>query len=133
MPLYKCHIPKNSIPSDAKAQIAEGFTDVHCGITGAPRHFVHVMFFDASKAGSEDGAPYFIDGINRAGRSAEVKHQIFDGLKATFSEVAGVPLSEISGRIGEIPASHLMEEGVILPEPGEEGAEWHTVGAALRE
>ena len=130
MPLYKCYIPENSITPDAKAKIAEGFTDVHCGLTGAPRHFVHVMFFDASNNDSAVTAPCYIDGINRAGRPAEVKQQILDGLLAKFSEVAGIPSTEIAGRISEIPASHFMEEGVILPEPGEEGAEWHTVGAA---
>ena len=134
MPLYKCHVPENSIDPDAKSKIAQGFTDIHCGITGAPRHFVHVMFFDAaldaSKKGSADRAPYFIDGINRAGRSAEIKQQILDGLKAKFSEAAGVPLADVAGRIEEIPASHFMEEGVILPEPGEEGAEWFAASSA---
>ena len=88
------------------------------------------MYFDASNNNSAESAPYYIDGINRAGRPTEVKQQILDGLMAKFSEVAGIPLTEIAGGISEIPASHFMEEGVILPEPGEEGAEWHTVGAS---
>ena len=124
MPLYKCRIPENSIDSDTKSRIAQGFTDVHCGITGAPRHFVHVMFIDAPMGISQSESKYFIDGINRAGRKAEVKQQILDGLIAKFSEAASVPPAEVAGRISEIPASHFMEDGVILPEPGQEGAEW---------
>lgn len=124
MPLYQCFIPENSIGPEAKSKIAEGFTDVHCDLTGAPRHFVHVMFYDSPKDGSRDETRYFIDGINRAGRPPEVRQQILDGLMAKFSEVAGVPPAEVDGRISEIPASHFMEEGVILPEPGQEGAEW---------
>lgn len=132
MPVYRCFIPDGSVPLDIRPKIAKAFTDVHCGITGAPRSFVHVMFFETPRGVPDHETPYFIDGLNRAGRPPEVKKQILDSLISKFSEVANVPPREVGGTIAEMPASHFMEEGIILPEPGEEGAEWFAAGSAKR-
>jgi hypothetical protein len=76
--------------------------------------------------------PYFIAGGNRAGRPPELKQKILDGLIDNLSRIAGVPKSDISGRISEAPASWTMEAGQILPDPGEESPEWFEHGAASR-
>lgn len=132
MPVYKCYAPKNSMSSEDRSRVAEGITEVHCKIIGVPPFGVHVVFFDNTDDGNPGGVPYFIHGINRAGRSPEFKQRILEGLTANFSETTGVSLSKISGTIEEIPASHFMELGVIVPEPGQEPAEWHTVSAAAK-
>lgn len=135
MPFYRCLIPPDSLTCEQRRDIAVAFTDVHCGISAAPRNFVQVVFLEVSGGGEiadSHGAgpvrydtPYFIAGGNRAGRSPDVKRRILDGLLEKFTEIAGVPASEVSGRISEAPASWTMEAGRILPEPGEESAEWH--------
>lgn len=131
MPYYRCAVPKDSIPYDRRAAIAKAFTDVHCGATGAPRSFVHVVFDEADDRWD---TPYFIDGGNRAGRPEAKKRELLEGLTAAFIEHAGVAPSEVSGRITEGPASWTMEGGKILPEPGEETEEWYAhdqrIGAA---
>ena len=131
MPLYRCIAPPGTIAMEDRPKIAKAFTDVHCEVTGAPRDFVHVFFYDRP---SEDQAPgrlpYFIDGANRAGRLPEAREQILAGVKKALSEIAGVSLDQISGRITEAPASWMMEAGEILPEPGKEGAEWFAHSAA---
>ena len=141
MPFYRCLIPKGSLSFEQRREIAIAFTDVHCGISAAPRNFVNVVFLEVS-----DGAeiadshgqgvltydtPYFIAGGNRAGRPPEMKQRILDGLIDKFSEIVGVSSDQVSGHVSEAPASWTMEAGKILPDPGSETAEWYAHGAAL--
>ena len=49
MPLYRCIVPKNSLDYGQRQEIAEAFTNVHCGISAAPRSFVHVWFIESGK------------------------------------------------------------------------------------
>ena len=69
--------------------------------------------------------PYFVAGGNRAGRSPELKGKILAGLLDRFAAIADVPADQVSGRISEAPASWTMEAGKVLPEPGQEPAEWY--------
>ena len=123
MPYYRCVVPKDAIPFDQRQRVAHAFTDVHCGMTGAPRNFVHVTFV-ANDAG-EFAEPYYIDGGNRAGRPAELKERLLGELKRSFTEITGVADNQLGGRITEGPASWSMEGGHVLPEPGEEGPQWY--------
>ena len=135
MPVYRCVIPEGSLTYDQRAEIATAFTDVHCGLSAAPRNFVQVVFLEAT-AGFElpdthgsgtikADTPYFVAGGNRGGRPLELKAKILAGLLDRFSAIAGVPADQVSGRISEAPASWTMEAGKVLPEPGEEPAEWY--------
>ena len=123
MPYYRCVVPKDAIPFDQRQRVAEAFTDIHCGMTGAPRSFVHVTF--ATGDAGEFAEPYYIDGGNRAGRPPELKERLLGELMRAFRDVTGVPDDQLGGRITEGPASWSMEGGHVLPEPGEEGPEWY--------
>ena len=123
MPLYRCVVPKDSVPYEQRAAIAKAFTDVHCGSTGAPRSFVHVVF---DEGGDRFETPYFLDGFNRAGRPEALKAQLLADLTAAFIEIAGIDADTVSGRINEGPAKWTMEGGMVLPEPGEETEEWYS-------
>ena len=152
MPFYRCLIPKGSLSFEQRQEIALAFTDVHCGISAAPRHFVNVVFLEVSDGaeitdshgrgmlkrdtpyfiagGNRADTPYFIAGGNRAG-PPEMKQQILDGLIDKFSVIAGIPRDQVHGHISEAPASWTMEAGKILPDPGSETAEWYEHAAAL--
>ena len=110
-----------------RQKIALSFTDIHCGSTGAPRSFVNVVFDEQTESNRE--TPYYIDGGNRAGRPEEVRNQLLLDLRTSFAEIAGVPVESVGGRITENRASQTMEGGIILPEPGQEGAEWYALAA----
>jgi len=135
MPYYRCLVPKDSVDYDKRSEIAAAITDVHCGISAAPRNFVHVAFIETEEgkeiknshgSGSmKYDTKYFIAGGNRAGRPPEIKAEILDGIISRFCEITSVPRSDVSGIISEAPASWSMEDGHILPEPGEEPAEWY--------
>ena len=128
MPNYRCEIPKDSIPFEKRQKIALSFTDIHCGSTGAPRSFVNVVFDEQAESNRE--TLYYIDGGNRAGRPEEVRDQLLIDLRTSFAEIAGVPVKSVGGRIVENRASQTMEGGIILPEPGQEGAEWYALAAS---
>ena len=131
MPYYRCVIPKDSLTFEQRQDIALAFTDIHCGNTGAPRSFVSVAFFETPEGEeSEFGSAYYLDGGNRAGRPEEVKQQLLADLTQAFSDISGVPVEDIPGRIRENPASWTMEGGFVLPEPGQEGPEWYAAAAA---
>ena len=42
MPVYRCNTPAGALSQDQRNRIAQAFTEVHCSITNAPRHFVQV-------------------------------------------------------------------------------------------
>lgn len=130
MPVYNCISPAGVVPMDARPKIAKAFTDIHCDSTGAPRSFVHV-FFKETPEGADSGydTPYYIDAGNRAGRAPEVVLKLKNDLRQAYAEHAGVPLDQVGARIVEGPARWSMEGGHILPEPGQEGAEWYAHAA----
>lgn len=140
MPFYRCLIPPDSLSHEQRRKIAVAFTDAHCGISAAPRNFVQVVFLEVPGGGEiadshgrgflQYDTPYFIAGGNRAGRPPEMKQRILDALLENFAEIAEVPRHAVSGRISEAPASWTMEAGRILPEPGEESADWREHAAA---
>lgn len=141
MPFYRCLIPEGSLTYEQRRLIATAFTDVHCGISAAPRNFVQVVFLEVG-VGAEIAdshgqgfvqydTPYFIAGGNRGGRPVEMKQRILAGLLERFCEIAQISPDEISGKISEAPASWTMEAGQILPEPGEESAEWFEHSASV--
>ena len=130
MPLYRLKIPQDSVNPQQRAEIAKSFTDIHCDSTNAPRNFVHVFFDEHPESESPWPARYYMDGINRAGRPQEVTDKLLNDLLESFAAHSGLPRDQIAGRIGVNPASWIMEGGSVLPEPGQEGAEWYAHAAA---
>ncbi len=125
MPIYRFKVPQDSVPFDQREKIAVDVTDIHCGSTLAPRHFVQVLFDEQPEGSSEFPTRYYLDAINRAGRPKEVKDKLLNDLISAFVTHTGVSRAEISGRLGETPAAWAMEGGAVLPEPGHETAEWY--------
>lgn len=125
MPIYRYKVPQGSVEFEKREKIAAEVTDIHCGQTLAPRHFVHVYFDEQPEGESNFPTRYYLDAINRAGRPQEVKDKLLNDLLNCFVSNTGIPRDQISGRIGETPASWAMEGGQVLPEPGQESAEWY--------
>ncbi|MEM8651871.1 MAG: tautomerase family protein [Pseudomonadota bacterium] len=132
MPLYMCNAIKGAISEEAKPKIAADITDIHCEVTGAPRTFVHVFFFEDAPQLPINGKSVFLFGSIRAGRTAEQKSELVNRMKSSICTHAGLPLDEIFADTIDVPASWVMEGGDVLPEPGEED-EWlalHHVASA---
>lgn len=120
MPLYTVST-REPLSGDERAKMAMMITDVHCGHTGAPRTFVQVMF--------SENVPLYprtqlhIYASVRAGRDLQTNDNIEEDMVNQTSEIVGISVNQIEYAIFGVPASWIMEGGVILPEPGEE-AEW---------
>ena len=114
MPLYICGAPADTLGDEQRRRIAAAITRVHCELTGAPATFAHVVF-DESKS------EYSVFGTIRAGRSAETKAELQRQMAQAVAEVVGVDASKVPVLTADVPASWVMEGGVLLPEPGQEG------------
>ena len=118
MLFYRCITPKHSLSYDQRSKIATEFTDIYCGISAAPRNFVHVQFLEQdgdmeildSHGNSEISidTKFYIAGGNRAGRPPEVQDQILDGLIKEFCEIVGVRRNDVTDTFHG-PESWVME------------------------
>ncbi len=120
MPLYTVST-RAPVSDKAKAEIAMMITDEHCGPTGAPRTFVQVFF--SENVPLNPGTELHLFASVRAGRTMQVNDNIEQAMVNRLCEITGFGVRQIETAIFGVPASWIMEGGVILPEPGEE-AEW---------
>jgi phenylpyruvate tautomerase PptA (4-oxalocrotonate tautomerase family) len=120
MPYYQFHIPADSPSAGLKAEIAAAVTKVHTSVTGAPARYVNVSFVEVPPGnlfvGDEQVASGRMVGIIRAGRTAEVKHELITGLADAWSAVTGEPRDGFALFLQEVPGSMVMEYGDTLPE-----------------
>ena len=142
MPLYLCSTPTDRLPPDARQRIATVITDVHCTETGAPRQFVHVVFFDREHrdvaerlmGSSMQDARCQLFGSIRSGRSGTVKQRLVDGMRGSVAMILNLDRSEVVMSTRDVDARWVMEGGALLPQPGEEAA-WlarHSVAVSPR-
>ena len=120
MPLYICNSAPNAIPESKKAKIAADVTDIHCEVTGAPRSFVHVFFFEDAPQQPLNGKSAFLFGNIRAGRTEKQKQELVESMRASISGHTGLSPDDIAVDTTDVPAGWVMEGGTLLPEPGDE-------------
>ena len=120
MPFYQFTIPSDSPSASLKAEIAGAVTKVHTSVTGAPARYVNVSFVEVPPGnlfvGDEVVAQGRMVGIIRAGRTADVKHELITGLADAWSTVTGEPREGFALFLQEVPGSMVMEYGETVPE-----------------
>ena len=127
MPQYHCLVQQGRLSGEKKAEVAREITRIHCDLTNAPKHFVHVIFrevapgdwFTADKQSSFSIVNAFI----RAGRSDEQKQKLLTQIFSAWSKVTGQTERELVVTITDIRSETWMEAGQIMPQPGGE-KEW---------
>jgi len=89
-----------------------------------PANFVHSIFptYPPGHAyvASERSPVSSIVGVIRAGHTPEEKSRLVQSLWKMFKEKTGVSDRDLSIALQEVPASQAMENGVIMPEVGNE-------------
>lgn len=131
MPLYRTLVRPGLLDLDQREAFANDVMEVHCGITGAPRSFVHVLFAEDDDNRLDDGQNALIFGTIRHGRTEEQRQDIADQLTSALAGRAAIEPSSITAVSAEVNASYTMEGGKLLPEPGSpEEEEWKALGAA---
>lgn len=122
MPLYMCNAVKGTISDHAKQMIATDITDIHCNVTGAPRSFVHVFFFEDAPQLPINRKRIFLFANIRAGRTHAQKASLVQQMISSIERRASVAGKDILADISDVPAGWVMEGGDVLPEPGQETA-----------
>lgn len=121
MPNYHCIIHEELVPPAVRAKLAIGITDIHCELTGAPRHFVHVLFWpilpENSFSGGVPAKLAIVKAQIRRGRSKEVKEALLSKITALWIELTGMSKNSLLVALSEIPGENAMEFGLILPDP----------------
>jgi phenylpyruvate tautomerase PptA (4-oxalocrotonate tautomerase family) len=135
MPFYHCFSPAGLLDSEQKREIAVAITDIHCDLTGAPRHFVHVVHqtYDAADAfsGGEPSRACLVRGFIRAGRTQEVKEKLLRQFSELWMKVAGVSAENLLVSLAENAGTNVMEGGVLLSGPADD-AKWEAEHGRIR-
>ena len=128
MPTYVVTSVTNRINQEQKKEIASEITEIHCSETGAPKYFVQIIFNEVTANNYYlGGKPLEEDNIYvhahiRNGRTIASKQTIIKRILNQIASATDADLSSLQVYISDIPAKQVAEFGVILPEPGEEGA-----------
>ena len=129
MPFYHAIVKPELLSEPERQAFANDVVRVHCGATGAPPSFVHVLVTDDQHGRLGGDLAAQINGTIRAGRTEDQKAEIIDGLCQAMAERAGVAADSVAARTRDIEASFTMEGGQLLPEPGSAEEEaWKAAG-----
>ncbi|MEU9663824.1 tautomerase family protein [Streptomyces chartreusis] len=119
MPLYEFVTTAGTLTDEQRQTLAAEITRIHCGETGAPFEFVHVVFPELPKGlaytAGRPGSPMLIRGQIRAGRSIEVRHSIMNQIYELVRETTNADPMSIIIAVVDFEPSHVMEGGFILP------------------
>jgi len=130
MPFYHALVRPGVLPEHARQPFSADVVDVHCGATGAPPSFVHLLVTEDGDGRLPDGIVAQINGTIRAGRTDAQKATIHEGMSAALARHAGVDVDAVRTATADIEASHTMEGGQLLPEPGSPEEEaWKAIGS----
>ena len=127
MPIYQCVVPEGATTPEQRAEMASELTKIHSEATGDTPELVQALFLEiptgyAFTAG-KPSAMSNIAGYIRAGRSPEVRAQLFERINAAWSDITGIPDTQLKLTLLDIPAAWIMQAGMMLPEPGND-EEW---------
>jgi hypothetical protein len=119
MPFYNCACSRD-LGDDKRARIAQVIGTVHCGLTGAPLHFVNVLFLEKYRL--RKGEVISVIGNVRTGgyRTPELIERLRRDLHASIAVAASLVPTEVVVKLISIDAKWVMEGGRVIPEPGEE-------------
>jgi phenylpyruvate tautomerase PptA (4-oxalocrotonate tautomerase family) len=135
MAIYQCVVPQGAIAVELRPRIAAELTRIHCEATSAAPEFVQVVFVDvppgAAFAAGRPSTMSNIAGYIRAGRSPEVRTQLFHRIHAAWTELTRLPAETVKITLFDVPSGWIMQDGRPMPEPGRD-AEWLAAGTAGR-
>ncbi|OUR89092.1 hypothetical protein A9Q81_22500 [Gammaproteobacteria bacterium 42_54_T18] len=136
MPIYLSTVKEGRTTEAQREKVAQCITTVHVDITKAPVQFVNTFFSEhvdqeAGFSALPPGNVIFINGNIRAGRSELAKQEMAERITQGVIDALGCTAEEIGIKFNSAPASHGMEGGQILPEPGSpEEKIWEEMGVA---
>src|ERR1700739_3735571 len=124
MPFHKCISLAGTFAQAQREEIVDEITRIHCEATGGLPRFVQIPFDEVNPENVFQNRTLSL-AIRlhvrmRAGRPAEVRHQMLTDYTNLLSRVTGVPIVDIMIGIVETSYENVMESGLRLPAPGDE-------------
>ena len=129
MPTYTVTNSNFNLTSKQQNNLAKGITKVHNFVTGANTYFAQVIFNKTKKnnhfmGGKKVKEPsIFLLGQIRAGRPKKIKDKLISDLRDTIIKNSKLDETQIWVYIIDLPPSHMIEYGAVLPKSGKE-KEW---------
>lgn len=124
MPQYRCLVQQGRFDTAKKTELAREIERIHCELTGAPKHFVHVIFQDHPAGdwftAGERSSFSIVNASIRAGRSDAQKRNLMELISREWSRITGQSEREVVVTVTDIAPQHWMEAGQLMPQPGEE-------------
>jgi phenylpyruvate tautomerase PptA (4-oxalocrotonate tautomerase family) len=117
------------LTASQKKRIAAEITRAHGAATGAQCFFAQVIFIDIPAGNHFMGGvrietrQIHVHGHIRAGRTEEQKKGLLEDIMSSLHAVTGLEKRYLWAYISELPPTHMVEYGHVLPKPGTE-AEW---------
>jgi phenylpyruvate tautomerase PptA (4-oxalocrotonate tautomerase family) len=139
MPTYIVSAAAGRLSADAKQRIAQDITRIHNQATGAQSFFAQVIFNEVPQGNHFVGGnplrseQIFVHGHIRAGRSAERKRELLEGIVDAISKTTSIATRYIWAYLSELPPAQMIEYGHVLPEPGSEQSWLSSLPAEDRE
>jgi phenylpyruvate tautomerase PptA (4-oxalocrotonate tautomerase family) len=139
MPTYIVSAASGRLSDDAKKRIAEEITRIHNQATGAQSFFAQVIFNEVPQGNHFVGGnplrseQIFVHGHIRAGRSAERKRELLEGIVDAISKITSVAKRFVWAYLSELPPAQMIEYGHVLPEPGSEQSRLSSLPAEDRD
>jgi phenylpyruvate tautomerase PptA (4-oxalocrotonate tautomerase family) len=120
VPLYTIATQTGVLSDDGKAALAAKVTETHCGFSGVPENWVHIIFQDyPAGSGFTAGklaAAASLTLVIRTGRSSDYKRELAQSLWRLLQSATGAPDDQIVIGIQEVPPSQAMEMGKTMPD-----------------
>ena len=120
MPLYTVTTQAGVLSQQAKADLADQLTTLHCELSSVPKNWVHIVFQDyAVGSGFTAAVPAPTAALTlliRTGRSPEYKRELLGRLWKALQNATRAPDDQSVIGIQEVPPSQAMEMGQIMPE-----------------
>jgi len=126
MPLYTVTTQIGVLSAEAKAKLAAEVTTLHSEYSEVPKNWVHIVFQDyppgSGFTAGRSSATTALTLLIRSGRSADYKRGLLMRLWQLLQSATGAADDQIVVGIHEVPPSHAMEMGQIMPELAERQA-----------
>ena len=120
MPLYTVMTQAGALSGEAKGALAKELTAFHSEYAGVPKNWVHIVFQEYAPGNGftagEVAAAASLTLLIRSGRPPEYKREMLKRLWQLLQDATHAPDDQIVIGIQEVPASHAMEMGKIMPE-----------------
>src|ERR1700733_11396463 len=124
MPLYTVTTQDGLLSAEQRDVIAAELVRIHTTAMGVPADFVHSIFptypRNHAYVAANRSPVASILAVIRAGQPTKEKTSPVQALWNMFQDKTGVSDRYLSVALQEVPASHAMENGAIMPDVGYE-------------